>query len=118
MLDAHVQTINEENFEAEVLGAEVPVLVDFTAAWCAPCRALEPVLSALAKEGLGRMKVGAVDGNACPSLAARYGVRGFPTVIAFVGGREVGRQLGLTSKHKLLTLITHATESAATPAAR
>lgn len=100
-----VHEITGQNFEAEVLGAAVPVLVDFTAAWCTPCRALEPILHKVAVEGAGRLKVATVDGGEHPELAARFGVRGFPTVIAFAGGREVARHLGLTTKEKLLRLV-------------
>ena len=67
------------------------------------------VLGALAAENTGRLKVVAVDGGECPSLAARYGIRGFPTVVAFAGGREVARHLGLTTKAKLAKLVENYT---------
>lgn len=97
--------INEQTFEAEVLGADVPVLLDFTATWCAPCRVLKPILAKLATEGAGRFKVRVVDGDENPGLAVRYGVRGFPTTIAFANGKEIGRQVGLTTKERLLKLV-------------
>ncbi|WP_437970104.1 thioredoxin family protein [Sorangium sp. So ce260] len=100
-----VHEINESDFDAEVLEAGVPVLVDFTAAWCPPCRALAPILQRLAEEGAGRLKVVAVDGDRSPALARRFGIRGLPTVVAFAGGREVARHVGLTTKEKLLKLI-------------
>src|SRR5215471_17553258 len=102
---SNVPEINAQTFETEVLAATVPVLVDFTATWCSPCRALKPILEKLAKEGEGRFKVLAVDGDESPDLAARFGVKGFPTVIAFAGGKETGRQIGLTSKDRLLALL-------------
>lgn len=102
---SHVHAIHEASFQSEVLDSKVPVLVDFTATWCAPCRALDPVLAKLAKEGEGRYKVLSIDGDENPDLAARFGVRGFPTVIAFENGREVGRQIGLASKERLLKLL-------------
>ncbi|WP_437680220.1 thioredoxin family protein [Sorangium sp. So ce131] len=105
MATSSIQEINEQSFEAEVLQAGVPVLVDFTAAWCPPCRALAPILHKLAEEGAGRLKVVAVDGDRCPSLARRFGIRGLPTVIAFAGGKEVARHVGLTTREKLLKLL-------------
>jgi thioredoxin 1 len=101
----HVHEIDEQSFEAEVIGSDVPVLVDFTATWCAPCRALTPILHKIAAEGAGRLKVATIDGDECASIATRFGVRGFPTVIAFVGGKEVARHVGVTSKEKLLKMI-------------
>jgi thioredoxin 1 len=101
----HVQRLDEQSFGAEVLAAEIPVLVDFTATWCAPCRALEPILEQLAVAYAGRVKIASVDGERHPELAARYGVRGFPTLIAFVGGAEVGRQLGLTTATRIVKLF-------------
>lgn len=100
-----VHEINELDFDAEVLEAGVPVLVDFTAQWCPPCRALAPILHRLAEEGAGRLKVVAVDGDRSPALARRFGIRGLPTVVAFAGGREVARHVGLTTKEKLLKLV-------------
>ena len=100
-----VHAITEQTFESEVLTATVPVLVDFTAHWCPPCRALEPILAKLAKEGEGRFKVLSIDGDENPELAARFGIKGFPTVVAFENGRETGRQVGLAPKERLLKLL-------------
>lgn len=106
--DVHVslQPVNALDFEHQVLQSPVPVFVDFTTSWCPPCRVLLPILRQLAAEGAGRFKVVTVDGDESPDLAARFGVRGFPTVIAFIDGREVGRQLGVARPQKLLTLLT------------
>jgi thioredoxin 1 len=106
-----VHKITEQTFEAEVLGAELPVLVDFTAAWCPPCRALEPIVHALAKEQAGRLKVGTIDGDESPALASRLKVKGFPTVVLFSGGKEVGRHLGLATKDKLVKMIEGASRA-------
>src|SRR5690349_17729899 len=103
-----IPTITERTFEAEVLRASVPVLLDFTATWCSPCRALTPILHKIAAEGAGRIKVVAVDGDDNPELATRLGVRGFPTIIAFVDGKEVARQVGLASKEKIAKMIPEA----------
>jgi thioredoxin 1 len=101
----HVHVITEQSFEAEVLGAEVPVLVDFNTTWCAPCRALAPILHKLAAEKEGSLKVVTVDGEESAALAARLRVKAFPTIIAFSGGKEVARHVGLTTKEKLLRLV-------------
>jgi thioredoxin 1 len=100
-----VAEVNELNFEAEVLKHQGPVLADFSTAWCGPCRALSPIVHELSRERAGALKVVAIDGDAAPNLTARYGVRGFPTVILFRSGEEVARRLGLTTKKKLLEMI-------------
>lgn len=97
-----IETITEPDFEREVLGSSVPYLLDFSASWCAPCRALEPILEQIAREHQGRLRVGKIDMDDASELAARLGVRGAPTVVLFHAGREQARQLGLTSKAKLL----------------
>lgn len=105
MSTTSVRSVTEQTFEAEVANAAVPVLVDFTATWCPPCRLLAPILHGIAAEGQGHLKVVEVNGDDQPRLAARFGIRGFPTVIAFVGGKEVARHVGLTTKDKLLRMV-------------
>jgi thioredoxin len=102
---AHVQGLDEQSFQAEVLGARIPVLVDFTAAWCPPCRALVPILEQLAITQAGRLKIVTVDGDRAPDLCARFGVRAFPTLIAFADGAEVGRHLGIATSAKIMRLF-------------
>lgn len=102
---ALVAEVNELNFDEEVLRHEGPVLVDFSTEWCGPCRALTPLVHEVARERAGALKVVAVDGDAAPNLTARYGVRGFPTMILFRSGEEVARRLGLPTKKKLLEMI-------------
>ncbi|KYF73017.1 thioredoxin family protein [Sorangium cellulosum] len=113
-----VHEIDELRFDAEVLEAGVPVLVEFTATWCPPCRALAPILHKLAEEGAGRLKVVAVDGDRSPALARRFNVRAFPTVIALDAGKEVARHVGLTTKEKLLKLVEGRGLSGAAPGDR
>jgi thioredoxin 1 len=103
----HVRPITEANFEAEVLESSVPVLVDFATAWCPPCRVIAPILQRLAAEHEGRVRVVSVDGDECPALAARFSVRGYPTVIAFAAGKEQVRHLGATSKEKLMQMVDY-----------
>ena len=101
----HVIEIDDLNFEHEVLGSDLPFLLDFTATWCAPCRALAPIVEAIANENLGRLRVGKLDIDRAPLVAARYGVRGAPTLIVFKHGQETARRLGATHKANLLKLL-------------
>ena len=88
----------EDNFEAEVLKAEVPVMVDFWAAWCMPCRMVGPVLDELATEYLGKAKVGKCDVDQAQNLAAKFNVRNIPTVLLFKDGEPIGNLVGARQK--------------------
>jgi thioredoxin 1 len=101
--------VDEESFPDEVLAARVPVLVEFGAKWCGPCRALEPVLHRLADEAGGRWKIAIIDIDDSPALASRYAVRGAPTLMVFTGGTERSRHLGLTRHETLAALLARAT---------
>jgi len=88
----------DSNFEAMVLKADKPVLVDFFADWCGPCRMVTPVVEELAKAYEGKMIVGKLDVDANSMTAGKYGVMSIPTVILFNGGAEAGRQVGFGGK--------------------
>lgn len=105
MASAKVRVFNDQNFEAEVLKSDVPVLVDFTATWCGPCKALAPIVDQLADELDGKVKVGKVDIDDSPVTAGKYGVRGVPTVMVFKAGAQSNQYVGLTTKQRLLQLI-------------
>ena len=90
MAGKNVLTFNDQNFEAEVLKADVPVLVDFTATWCGPCKALAPIVEKIADDFEGRVKVGKLDVEAAPETARKYKVRNLPTVLVFKGGYHGG----------------------------
>lgn len=96
---------NDENWESEVIQSEVPVLVDFAASWCGPCKVLAPTIDKLAQELAGKAKVGKVDIDASPGIATRYGVRSVPTVMVFSGGQRVAQHVGMTTRENLLKLL-------------
>lgn len=100
-----IQTVGDQNFDAEVISSDLPVLVDFSAVWCGPCKALEPAVKEVAGEYAGKLKVVKVDIDESPGVAARFAIRGVPTVIVVKGGREVKRQVGLVPKPKLVALF-------------
>jgi thioredoxin 1 len=101
----NVIQLNDGNFDAEVLRSDQPVLVDFGATWCGPCKALAPIVSMIADENVGKLKVAKVDIDDSPGVAQRYGIRSAPTVLLFRGGEKKAQHVGLTSKEKLLKLL-------------
>ena len=100
-----VKEVSDNSFEKEVLGSDKPVLVDFWAEWCAPCRMLAPTVAAVAEhygENASVVKLN-VDDN--PSTAQRYGIKGIPTLILFRDGKEVERVVGATSKESISRMV-------------
>ena len=97
-----VLQVTDDTFAAEVLGADIPVLVDFTADWCPPCRMIAPVLSQVAGEQQGRLKVVTLDVDSNPVTQAAYGVLSMPTLIVFQGGEPVKSLVGARPKRKLM----------------
>lgn len=100
-MNGEVLELNETNFEVEVLQSSIPVLVDFWATWCMPCRMMAPVVADIAREWAGRVKVGKVNTDDAPSLAMRYGVHAIPTLILFQNGQEIERVVGYVPKKTL-----------------
>lgn len=101
-----VLTVNEANFEKEVLRAELPVLIDFTADWCAPCKQQAPIIDEVARELDGKLKVVKVDIDRAPQVAAAFRVQSIPTIVLMVGGQIAGGQQGLVSKKTILEMVS------------
>ena len=93
--------VNGNNFQKEVLESSLPVLVDFWASWCMPCRMLAPTIKKLSEENKGKLKVCKLNTDENQHIAAQYGIQGIPTLIIFKEGKEVGRSVGVMSKEKL-----------------
>ncbi|MFN8057859.1 MAG: thioredoxin [Vicinamibacterales bacterium] len=105
MASDKLQTFTDGNFDQSVIGAGAPVLVDFWAEWCGPCRMLSPTVDALASEFDGRVVVGKLNVDENPMVPARYGIRGIPTLLLFKGGQVVEQVVGLADKGQLKQLI-------------
>lgn len=97
-----VATVTDADFDTTVLGAGLPVLVDFTAGWCGPCRQIAPVLDAVAKEEAGRLRIVRIDVDANPATAIRYGVLSMPTLMVFRGGEPVKTIVGARPRRRLM----------------
>jgi thioredoxin 1 len=100
--------VNDKNFADEVLNAQLPVLVDFWATWCGPCRSISPIIEELSKEFTGRIKVTKLNVDENPATPSQYGVRGIPTLILFKGGKILDQIVGAVPKARLITMIEKA----------
>ena len=95
----------DQNFESQVLQSDVPVLVDFWAAWCGPCRMVAPIVEELASEYAGRLRVAKVDVDQNPEISTRYGIRSIPSLYLFKGGQVVETIIGALPKQQILKRI-------------
>ena len=105
MASERVEELTELNFDEKVLRKSGAVLVDFTAAWCGPCKALSPVVARIADQTWGRVVVGSVDVDTNPILAAKFQIRGVPTLVVFQDGREIARRTGLINEDGIRALL-------------
>ena len=104
-MSEHVSEVSDGSFEKDVLQADKPVLVDFWAAWCAPCRMLAPTVEAVAERYSSTARVVKLNVDENPSVSQRYGIKGIPTLILFKDGKEEERLVGATSKEAISRMI-------------
>ena len=109
-------TLTEQNFQTEVVQTPQPVLVDFWADWCRPCHALAPAIEELAADFLGKAKVGKLDVDVNPGLAAQYAIRSIPTLLFFKDGRVVDRMVGVVRKQGLAGKLNALVQKTSVPA--
>ena len=100
--------VNDKDFTVEVLNADLPVLVDFWATWCGPCRSISPIVEELAKEFTGRIKMTKLNVDENPATPSQYGVRGIPTLILFKDGKILDQIVGAVPKARLKAMIEKA----------
>lgn len=101
MANANVQEITDSSFESDVLKSNLPVLIDFWAVWCAPCRAIAPHVDAIANEYAGKLRVGKLDIDSNPQVPSQFEVRSIPTLLLFKDGKVVGQLVGAVPRAKL-----------------
>jgi thioredoxin 1 len=108
MANEDVKTFTDDNFQSEVLGSPEPVLVDFWAAWCGPCRAIAPLVEQLATEYKGKLKVGKMDIDAHQNVPQKYGVMSIPTLLLFKNGQVADQIIGAAPKSQLDAMVKRA----------
>jgi thioredoxin 1 len=104
-MSEHIKQVSDETFESDVLQSDTPVLVDYWAEWCGPCKMIAPVLEDMAKDYAGRLTVAKLDIDANPGVTSKYGIRGSPTLILFKGGQVQAQKVGALSKSQLTAFV-------------
>jgi thioredoxin 1 len=112
-MSQYVSEVNDGTFEQDVLGSDVPVVLDFWAEWCPPCRALAPTFEELAKQYSGRVRFLKLNVDDNAEVPQRFGIKGIPTLVFFDGGREVERMVGAAGKDALARVIDKYVKAAA-----
>ncbi len=97
--------LNDDNFEQEVIKSDLPVLIDFWAEWCMPCKMIAPIVEQLAEEFSGKLKVGKLDVDSNPQTSMKYGIRSIPTLLLFKDGKPVDQIIGAVPKNVILDKI-------------
>ncbi len=100
-----VKHVSDATFDSDVLQSQTPVLVDYWAEWCGPCKMIAPVLEDMAKSYAGRLTVAKLDIDANPGITSKYGIRGIPTLILFKGGEPAAQKVGALSKSQLAAFV-------------
>ncbi len=108
MAGGNLKVFTDDNFQSEVLSSTQPVLVDFWAAWCGPCKAIAPHVESLAEEYAGKAKIGKLDVDENQEVATKFGIRSIPTLLVFKGGAVVDQVIGAVPKDKLATMLNKA----------
>lgn len=104
-MSENITAISDANFETDVIGSKLPVLVDFWAQWCGPCKAIAPILDEIAQQFSGKIKIMKLDVDQNPSTPPKFGVRGIPTLIIFKEGQVKATQVGMVSKKDLINFV-------------
>ena len=115
MVAENIREFTEANFDSDVLASTLPVLVDFWAVWCGPCHAVGPILEAVAQETEGKLRVGKVNVDEHPDLAARYGITSIPTMLVFKGGELVDQITGAVPKSRIMKTLQPVLRAAGNP---
>jgi len=104
-MSTHVSTVSDQTFESEVIQSNIPVIVDFWAEWCGPCKAMAPIFDEIAKSYEGRVKFLKLDVDNNPETPPKFGIRGIPSLILFMSGQVKATQVGLVNKNDLTKFI-------------